>query len=208
MQMFIYIKEVVLNYRNLYVNLLKKHGTVVKPADGLYYERHHIVPRSLGGSDTPDNLVYLSGRAHFIAHWILYKIHGGGPMGAAFNAMCMAPGWAERYKPTSRGFASARAAVSVHSASNALAQWADPVSRAKIQDSVMFMFDDPNHPMCMAGKFGHDHPRSRAVTTPLGTFGSVRIAGRVHEVAHNMISRRCKSTAEKYKDYFYVDGLG
>ena len=38
--------------------------------------------------------------------------------------------------------------------------------------------------------------------------GSVRIAGRVHEVAHNMISRRCKSTAEKYKDYFYVDGLG
>lgn len=36
-------------------------------------EVHHIWPRSLGGSDEPDNLVRLHYREHFIAHWILTK---------------------------------------------------------------------------------------------------------------------------------------
>lgn len=36
-----------------------------------YTERHHIVPRSLKGSDDPDNLVNLSAREHFICHLLL-----------------------------------------------------------------------------------------------------------------------------------------
>jgi hypothetical protein len=38
-----------------------------------YKERHHIVPRCLGGEDGELNLVYLSLREHFIAHWMLYN---------------------------------------------------------------------------------------------------------------------------------------
>jgi ssDNA-binding Zn-finger/Zn-ribbon topoisomerase 1 len=38
-----------------------------------YSENHHIIPRSLGGKDTPDNLVSLTPREHFIAHFLLYK---------------------------------------------------------------------------------------------------------------------------------------
>jgi hypothetical protein len=38
-----------------------------------YYERHHILPRSLGGLDTSDNLVCLTAREHFICHWLLTK---------------------------------------------------------------------------------------------------------------------------------------
>lgn len=37
------------------------------------YERHHIVPVCLGGLDTPDNIILLPPRAHFIAHYLLYK---------------------------------------------------------------------------------------------------------------------------------------
>jgi hypothetical protein len=43
-----------------------------KNYDG-YSEVHHIVPRSLGGTDDPDNLVRLSFREHFIFHWLLIK---------------------------------------------------------------------------------------------------------------------------------------
>ena len=45
-----------------------KHRTL----DG-YKERHHIIPRSLGGEDTEENLVELTAREHFICHWLLTK---------------------------------------------------------------------------------------------------------------------------------------
>ena len=44
-----------------------------------YCETHHIIPRSLGGQDTVDNLVKLTAREHFICHWLLTKIHTMGP---------------------------------------------------------------------------------------------------------------------------------
>ena len=37
-------------------------------------ERHHIIPKSLGGSDNPDNLVDLTLREHFICHLLLTKM--------------------------------------------------------------------------------------------------------------------------------------
>jgi len=42
-----------------------------------YKETHHILPRSLGGTDDKDNLVDLTAREHFICHWLLVKIHTG-----------------------------------------------------------------------------------------------------------------------------------
>jgi len=41
-------------------------------ADDNTYERHHILPRSLGGSNDPQNLVKLTVREHYIAHRLLY----------------------------------------------------------------------------------------------------------------------------------------
>ena len=40
-----------------------------------YKERHHIIPRCIGGSDDPENLVYLTARRHFIIHRLLTKIY-------------------------------------------------------------------------------------------------------------------------------------
>lgn len=38
-----------------------------------YQEKHHIIPKSLGGSDSKDNLVALTLREHFIVHILLCK---------------------------------------------------------------------------------------------------------------------------------------
>jgi hypothetical protein len=43
----------------------------------VYCERHHIKPRSLGGSDKKSNVVLLTYREHFLAHWLLTKIFKG-----------------------------------------------------------------------------------------------------------------------------------
>jgi hypothetical protein len=38
-------------------------------------ERHHILPRSLGGSDDSQNIAFITPREHFICHWLLTKIY-------------------------------------------------------------------------------------------------------------------------------------
>ena len=39
-----------------------------------YKEQHHIVPKSLGGTNLKENLVNLTAREHFICHWLLTKM--------------------------------------------------------------------------------------------------------------------------------------
>lgn len=40
----------------------------------LYTEKHHIIPKSLGGSNKKENLIRLSAREHFLVHWLLTKM--------------------------------------------------------------------------------------------------------------------------------------
>lgn len=42
-----------------------------------YTERHHIIPKSLGGSNSKDNLVRLTAREHFICHRLLTRMTSG-----------------------------------------------------------------------------------------------------------------------------------
>jgi hypothetical protein len=41
------------------------------------HENHHIVPKSLGGSNEKSNIVALTYREHFLAHWLLTKFTEG-----------------------------------------------------------------------------------------------------------------------------------
>lgn len=38
------------------------------------FERHHILPRCLGGDDSPENMINLTYREHFIAHLMLFHL--------------------------------------------------------------------------------------------------------------------------------------
>ena len=63
---------------NNFISALK--GQVVEG----YSEKHHIVPRSHGGSNKKDNLIALTPRQHFIAHRMLWKAYGGSMARAYF----------------------------------------------------------------------------------------------------------------------------
>lgn len=63
-----------MNYLQIY-NSIIDHARF-NPRQG-YTEKHHIVPRSLGGADSLDNLVELTAREHFVCHRLLTKIHKG-----------------------------------------------------------------------------------------------------------------------------------
>ena len=42
-----------------------------------YLEKHHIIPKSLGGSNDPSNLVKLTPKEHYICHLLLIKMTEG-----------------------------------------------------------------------------------------------------------------------------------
>lgn len=66
-----------MNYQKIYDDLISrglKRGLNKSKLD-YYTEKHHIVPRCLGGSDRCDNLVLLKAEEHFLAHKLLTKIY-------------------------------------------------------------------------------------------------------------------------------------
>lgn len=56
---------------------------------GTYVEKHHIIPKSLGGSNLPANLVKLTAREHFICHWLLTKMYVGEAKSKMIYALSM-----------------------------------------------------------------------------------------------------------------------
>jgi hypothetical protein len=73
-----------MDYERIYRELMsaRKSCEEALRASGEYYNDHHIVPRSLGGTDARDNLVSLTVEDHIHAHLLLAKIHGGRMWGA------------------------------------------------------------------------------------------------------------------------------
>jgi hypothetical protein len=61
-------------YTNWYYKIISNAQARVSTG---YVENHHIIPRSLGGSDNHSNLVKLTAREHFICHWLLTKSTDG-----------------------------------------------------------------------------------------------------------------------------------
>lgn len=53
-----------------------------------YREIHHIIPKSEGGLDEDSNLVALTAREHFLAHWLLYRENPTTSRAHAFWRMC------------------------------------------------------------------------------------------------------------------------
>ena len=87
-----------------------------------YTERHHVIPKSLNGTDDKDNLVDLTAREHFICHWLLTKMYTGeakSKMIYALNGMKRNGKFTQRYETlvTSRVYENLKKEFSiVHSA--------------------------------------------------------------------------------------------
>jgi hypothetical protein len=93
-----------MNYQQIYDNLINTAQLRID-TDWLngYTENHHILPKSMGGSNDCSNIVKLTAREHFIAHWILWKIHKNKEMSFAFNMMSSKGRNGNRYY-NSRGY--------------------------------------------------------------------------------------------------------
>lgn len=64
-----------MNYLKIYNDLVDKarpRGLDKSKLEG-YYEKHHILPKCMGGKDTEDNFVLFTAREHVVAHHLLWR---------------------------------------------------------------------------------------------------------------------------------------
>jgi 5-methylcytosine-specific restriction endonuclease McrA len=63
-----------MNYSKIYYNIIERSKSRTIPPIA---ELHHIVPKSLGGSNKKENLASLTPREHFVCHLLLTKMYSG-----------------------------------------------------------------------------------------------------------------------------------
>jgi hypothetical protein len=97
-----------MDYAKLYELLIETRRSKGIPEG--YKEVHHIVPRSFGGSDEPENLVALTAREHFVAHRLLAKMYPNSGMVHAVYKMACSNLTMKRFKVTSRVYEHLRSA--------------------------------------------------------------------------------------------------
>jgi NUMOD3 motif len=60
-----------MNYQKIYNNLISRANSRIVED---YVEKHHIIPRCLGGTDSKENIVNLYPEEHYLAHLLLCKL--------------------------------------------------------------------------------------------------------------------------------------
>jgi hypothetical protein len=103
-----------MDYKEHYKRLIKTRlNRKIEPSK--YYEKHHIVPKCWGGNDKHENIIHLTAREHYIAHWLLYRMRPNS-IGISFAFWKMTfPGSkfvTRDYKISSRAYSEAKEAMS------------------------------------------------------------------------------------------------
>jgi hypothetical protein len=205
----------MMNYQSHYQALINKYGKTLRPLDSKDFERHHITPKSYGGDNSILNLVYLTGRQHLLAHWLLFKIHDTSEMAMAFFMMRSNK---SNYKLTKledelafkamrdKGLMSKAVRTPVgdfESYRDAAAAIGLPESTFQdiIRNNTEGFKDLRSERKLVAAKEAQ-HGMSRRIFTPLGVFPYVSAASKAHGISNKTISRRCESDPD---NYFYLD---
>jgi hypothetical protein len=192
--------------QNLYFSRYEKLINFAKNAKfNGYTETHHIIPKSLGGTDSDDNLIVLSSRLHFIAHWMLWKAYQTNELAYAFFAMChqKKKGQHNRYtKINSKTYAllkQKRSNLISESNSN---RWKDPIFAEKMSKKLKAIQQDPavKEAKSIRMKKQNQDPAYRQM------LNDRRKEKMLDPVYNQMIKQKAQKTAEKKRKTIQIDG--
>jgi hypothetical protein len=126
-----------MNYEKHYDLLINRSKSRARPEG--YIEKHHIIPKCLGGSDEPENLVELTAREHYIAHQLLVKMNPK-IYAITYAAVMMTRTTGQTVR------------------SNRMYSWLRTRFSEEMSIAAKIRFSDKSKHPCF-GKFGKDHPR-------------------------------------------------
>jgi len=98
------------------MNYQKIHDQIIFRAQNRklegYKERHHIIPKSLGGDNSKQNIVELTAREHFVIHWLLHRIYPKNTkLSLAFFRNCYSNSKKREFAISSRSYEEAKIAA-------------------------------------------------------------------------------------------------
>lgn len=134
-----------MDYSKLYNDLIsfRKANPLVKSKE-TYTEKHHILPKCLGGDNSPENLVRLTGREHFIAHRLLAKMYPeNSNLHQAFASFSMRRN-EKGIVRTSHQFESLRKSHSSACSRRMKEYYSDEQNLKMMRDRTIELFADPN----------------------------------------------------------------
>ena len=119
------------------INNAKSRGLNKKLLEG-YYEKHHIVPRCMKGTNDEDNLVLLTAREHYLCHWLLWKVNTNNKsLMNAYYMMTHCKSEKRNYKISSKQYAILRTECSLFKSQTQLGRKHDEASRLKRSIKLM-----------------------------------------------------------------------
>lgn len=128
-------------YEKYIMNLISERGRHIN--ENVYFEKHHIIPKCIGGTDEDENLIDLYPEEHFIAHKLLaFEYPSNEKLVSAFSMMAFSKNkFQKRIELTPEEYKKAREIFS-----NMLKErWRDPDYREKQSAIIKKRWEDQDY---------------------------------------------------------------
>jgi hypothetical protein len=105
-----------MNYIRIYESIIDNASNDCRvKGDGKVYEKHHIIPKSVGGKNNKGNLILLTPKEHYICHKLLVEIYRNTKFHNKmyFAMWCLINGYGKqkRYTPSAKIYQEARTQI-------------------------------------------------------------------------------------------------
>lgn len=186
-----------MDYSRIYIELMERASN--RDLKG-YSEKHHIVPKCMGGDDKPRNIAVLTPEEHYLAHLLLVKIYpDNSKLVCAANMMTVDSNGCrmnnKRYKWVREKYSANK---SISQIGNKYALGKKHSKETKIKMSKIKKANPP-----LKGKFGEAHPMSKFIQqidrntgNIVSMFGSIREAARAFNLDPSTISAACRGKSK------------
>lgn len=183
-----------------------------------YTEKHHIIPKSLGGTNERSNLVKLSAREHYICHLLLTRMTTGNNKSKMVHAASAFVTWASsrhdrKIKINSKIFQTLKELRQQNlieemskpenkkkSSDGAKQLWANDEYKKEASAKRKLLWKDPDYLDKMK-----DRKRTFKQVSIFGIeYSSLREAARQLNLDPSTISKRCSSQHKKFVNWNYV----
>lgn len=191
-------------YYNIYYNIIDRAKSRVFP--DVYSEKHHIVPKSLGGSNDDENIVKLTAKEHFICHLLLTKITSGkNKAKMVFAIMRLVRSKNNTYAKKINGKKYEKLKLAWSNSQKLL--WKDPKYKKNQKEKRVHYYSDPkwkNKLSQIQKKIHEEHPEIGAKKSLPGTMNGMY--GKTHsEKTKIILANHCKKRFEN-KSYEEIYG--
>lgn len=132
-----------MDYQKIYNQIIERAKN--RNIEG-YVEKHHVVPKCLGGEGKKENIVKLTAKEHFICHRLLCKMypsHNG--LSSALWLMINASRNYKRYVPSGRVYESLKKEYSQTQSKNMIGKKQSSETRAKKSKTLMGIKKSKEH---------------------------------------------------------------